>query len=327
MIEYSLNAGEEGGISDVAYLENLEKFTVWLRAQPEVIHVHSYADVIKRLNKNMHGDDAAWYRIPEDRNLAAQYLLLYELSLPFGLDLNDRINIDKSATRISVTVSDMTTTRAKKFVDRSQHWLQTNTPSHMQAVATGAAVMFIHISERNIISMMKGNIVALLLIMTVIIISLRSVKIGALSLIPNALPILATFGIWAVIVGKVGMASATVTSTSLGIIVDDSVHFLTKFLRGRREMKLSPPDALRFTFNTVGHAIVATTVILGIGFSVLATSTFQVNAHMGLLTAIAIVMAFVFDFTLLPALLLIRSKKKGDAYGTKKLQVHSTELN
>ena len=327
VIEYSLSAGEEGGISNVDYLQNLEKFTNWLREQPRVVHVHSYTDVIKRLNKNMHGDDPAWYRIPEDRNLAAQYLLLYELSLPFGLDLNDRINIDKSATRISVTLPDVTTTWARDFVERSHHWLETNTPSHMQAFATGAAVMFIHISARNIISMIKGNIVALLLIMMVIVLSLRSIKIGTLSLIPNALPILVTFGIWAFLVGKVGMASATVTSTSLGIIVDDSVHFLAKFLRGRREMNLSQPDALRFTFDTVGQAIVVTTVILGIGFSVLATSTFQVNAHMGLLTAIAIVMAFVFDFTLLPALLLIGHKKKGDVYETSKLQKQVVEIN
>ena len=314
VIEYSLGSGEKGGINNVAYLRNLEAFTGWLRQAPEVTHVYSYTDIIKRLNKNMHGDDPSWYRIPDDRNLAAQYLLLYELSLPFGLDLNDRINIDKSATRVSVTLPSVTTTRAKEFIDRSQHWLTMNTPSHMQAVATGAAVMFIHISKRNIVSMIKGNILALFLIMALIIISLKSIKIGALSLLPNALPILVTFGVWALIVGKVGMAAATLTSTSLGIIVDDSVHFLTKFLRGRRELKLSRSQALRFTFDTVGPAIIATSVILVIGFAVLATSTFQVNAHMGLLTVIAIVMAFVFDFTLLPALLLIGHKEKETAY-------------
>ena len=105
MIEYSADAGSPGAISDPAYLAGLEKFTGWLRAQPEVTHVYSYSDVIKRLNKNLHGDEAGWYRIPDDRELAAQYLLLYELSLPYGLDLNDRISVDKSATRVTATVA------------------------------------------------------------------------------------------------------------------------------------------------------------------------------------------------------------------------------
>ena len=105
-----------------------------------------------------------------------------------------------------------------------------------------------------------------------------------LSLIPNALPILVTFGLWAVFVGQVGMAAATVTSTSLGIIVDDTVHFLSKYLRARREEGLNQAEAVRYAFDAVGQAIIITTVILVIGFSVLATSTFLINSQMGLLT-------------------------------------------
>lgn len=313
-LEYSVPAGGEGNISNAEYLDHLEKFTHWLRSQPEVVHVYSYADIIKRLNKNMHGDDPAWHKIPEDRNLAAQYLLLYELSLPFGLDLNDRISVDKSATRVTVSLPEISTLRVRQFIERSQNWLTVNAPAYMGTRPTGATVMFSYISERNIRSMFKGNLMALGLIALVIIFSLRSLRLGLLSLIPNTLPILITFGLWGLFVGQVGMAAATVASTSLGIIVDDTVHFLAKYLRGRRELKLNEPDAVKYAFDTVGQAIIATTIILGIGFAVLATSTFLINAQMGLLTAMAIVIAFLFDFTVLPAILLVGHQQKGEAY-------------
>jgi predicted RND superfamily exporter protein len=303
-IEFSVESGEPGGISNPDYLVHLDAFTDWLRAQSEVRHVYSYTDIIKRLNRNMHGDDVSWYALPNDRDLAAQYLLLYEMSLPFGLDLNDRINIDKSATRVTATLDEVTTVQLREFLTRSEAWLRDNTPAAMHANPTSASVMFAHISERNINSMLRGNVIAVVLIAMIMAMALRSVAMGALSILPNAVPVLMTFGLWAVLVGQVGMASATVTATALGIVVDDSVHLLTKFLRGRREKALSREDAIRYAFRTVGPAIMTTTLILTTGFSVLAASTFKVNAEMGLLTAIAIVLALIFDFLFLPALLL-----------------------
>ena len=194
-------------------------------------HVYSYTDIIKRLNKNMHGDDPAWYRIPDDRELAAQYLLLYELSLPYGLDLNDRISIDKAATRVTATVEDVPTVEFRDVLVRAQDWLAREAPAYMAADPTGASVMFAYISERNIMSMLRGNVMAVVLISLVMIVALRSVGLGLLSLVPNVVPILLAFGVWALLVRQVGMAAATVSATALGIVVDDSVHFLTKYLR------------------------------------------------------------------------------------------------
>ncbi|MFQ5527324.1 MAG: outer membrane lipoprotein-sorting protein [Thermoanaerobaculia bacterium] len=304
LVEFSVPALEPEGVSEPEYLSRLESFTGWLRDQPEVTHVYSYADIIKRLNKNLHSDDEAFYRIPDNRQLAAQYLLLYELSLPFGLDLNNRINVDKSATRVTATIGDLSTRETRDFLERAEGWLAGNTPEYMHETPTGASVMFSHISDRNIKSMLKGNVLAVLLIAGVMVFALRSWKLGALSLIPNAVPILMTFGIWALLVGKVGMAAATVSASSLGIIVDDTVHFLAKYLRARREQGLDAAGAVRYAFKTVGVAIVTTSVILTAGFLVLAMSTFRINFELGLLTAIAIVIALVTDFLLLPSLLL-----------------------
>jgi len=308
LVEYSLDSGETGGISDPEYLEALDRFSGWLRGQPEVTHVYSYADVIKRLNRNMHGDDPAWNRLPDDRELAAQYLLLYELSLPFGLDLNDRISVDRSATRVTASVGEVSTVAVRDLIGRAKTWLRENVSAGVTAKATGATVMFSHISQRNINSMLTGNVLALLMIAGIMMLSLRSVAIGGLSLLPNAVPILATFGAWALVVGQVGMAAATVTATSLGIVVDDTVHFLAKYLRARRERGLDRPDAIRYAFTTVGRAILGTTVILAFGFGVLAFSTFRVNEQMGLLTALTILIALPVDLLLLPALLMIGHK-------------------
>ena len=181
--EFSIKAKEVGGIAEPEYLNNLEAFTKWAESQPEVLHVYDMGDVYKRLNKNMHGDDETFYTIPQDRELAAQYMLLYEMSLPYGLDLNDRISLDKSETRVTITVADLPTVQFRAFVARAEQWLQSNTPQYMHAVATSPTVMFSYISERNINSMMLGNIVALVSICIIIGFALRSFSMGLFSMI------------------------------------------------------------------------------------------------------------------------------------------------
>lgn len=308
-IEFSIEAKESGGISEPLYLQKLDEFTEWMRTQPEVEHVFSYTDIVKRLNRNMHGDNPEWYKIPESRGLAAQYLLLYEMSLTYGLDLNDRINIDKSATRVTATLGDMTTLQTRAFLEHAEAWLEENAPEYMHAKATGATVMFTFISSRNIHQMLTGNVLAIALISIVMIIALRSFGIGILSIIPNSVPILVTFGIWTLTFGQIGMASAIVSAVALGIVVDDTVHFLSKYLRARREKNMSKEEALEYAFQTVGVALIVTTIILTLGFLIMALSSFEPNKQLGLMTSTNMVMALVFDFTLLPALLLIGTKK------------------
>ena len=303
-IEYSLAAKESGGISEPDYLQDLEKFANWLREKPEVDHVYAMTDVFKRLNKNMHNDDQDYYRIPDNRELSAQYLLLYEMSLPYGLDLNDRINVDKSATRLTVTLADLSTKDLRDFVAHIETWTKANLPDYMQTTATGPVVLFSYISERNIEGMTKGNILALLLISLLIGLALKSMRIGLISLLPNLAPVFMGFGIWAIFVGQINMAAAMVTAVSLGIIVDDTVHFLSKYYRARKEKGLKGEEAIRYAFTTVGPALVVTTITLLFGFGILAYSSFAVNSVLGILTSIVIVCALVADFLLLPPMLL-----------------------
>ncbi|MCI5048033.1 MAG: MMPL family transporter [Aquisalinus sp.] len=309
-VEFSIPAAEPGGIAEPDYLNRLEAFTEYLRQQDNVTHVYSVTDIIKRLNKNLNRDDPAFYRIPDDRELAAQYLLLYELSLPYGLDLNDRINIDKSASRLTVTLSGYASTAAtKEFLGLAKAWLEENAPD-MQAPPTSPQVMFTYIADRNMESMVSGTIVAIIAISLIMMIALRSFSMGLLSLIPNALPILAAFGAWALLVGFVGFSVAAVAAVSLGIVVDDTVHFLTKYIRARRERDLSVEDSIRFAFDTVGLALVVNTIILACGFAVLMFSSFKINAEMGLLTTLSIIFALILDFFFLPPLLMLLGRDK-----------------
>lgn len=303
-IDFSLQGRDgAGSVSDPEYLRTLDAFTSWLREQPKVTHVFSYSDIIKRLNRNMNNEDPAFFGVPLDRDLAAQYLLLYELSLPYGLDLNDRINIDKSASRITVSVAPIETSQTKLLLAGADAWLAENAPDY-EYVATSPQVMFTYIADRNMQSMVLGTVIAIFAISLVIMFALRSFSLGALSIIPNGLPILSAFGAWAILVGEVGFSVASVGSISLGIVVDDTVHLLAKYRLARTEKGMSAEDAIRYSFENVGMAILANTVILVAGFMVLTMAAFKPTVDMGMLTAMAMIAALILDFLLLPALLL-----------------------
>jgi predicted RND superfamily exporter protein len=303
-IDYSLSSGEAGALNEPAFLKKVEEFAEWYREQPEVVHVNVFTDVMKRLNMNLHGDDREYYRLPEERDLAAQYLLLYEMSLPYGLDLNNQIDIDKSATRMNVTVENLRTKQLLELELRARDWLMENAPESMQTQGASPSIMFGNIGMRNIKSMLSGTTLALVLISFILIVAFRSVTIGLVSLIPNLLPAAAAFGVWALLVGEVGVSLSIVVSMTLGIVVDDTIHFLSKYLRARREKNLNAADAIRYAFSTVGTALWVTTIVLIAGFSVLAFSSFKMNAGMGLLTAITIALALWLDFLFLPPFLL-----------------------
>lgn len=302
--EFSIPAAGSGGIAEPAYLGTLDSFAAWYRQQENVSQVNTLADVMKRLNKNMHGDDPAYYEIPDSRELAAQYLLLYEFSLPYGLDLNNQINVDKSATRVTVTTRDVPTKELRALIEKGERWLEENAPEYMRVQAASPTVMFAHISERNIKSMLGGTILAVFAISLLLALALRSVKYGLISLIPNLVPAILGFGLWSMIYGEMGLSLAMVTGMTLGIVVDDTAHFLSKYLRARREKGYSAEEAARYAFRTVGKALIVTTVILVVGFSILGLSSFRLNSWMGQLTAIVIVFALLADFVLLPALLM-----------------------
>lgn len=308
-IEYSIGSGESGGISNPVYLNKLNEFEKWLNQQPEVVHVNAFSEIAKRVNKSMHGDNESFYAIPKTRNEAAQYLLLYELSLPFGLDLNNQINVDKSETRVTVTIKNIKSSELIAFSKRGEAWLKNNTPDYMHSIGVSPMLMFSNLGFRQAESMLKGNIIAIILISFVLMLALKNFKLGLLSIIPNVTPVFIGFGIWALYKGQINQGMVIVFGMTLGIIVDDTVHFMSKFLRARRELGYTAKEAVVYAFETIGKALVTTTLVLLAGFAVLATSSFAVNNYMAKITIIIILSALIIDFVLLPSLLILTSKK------------------
>ncbi|MEM7525155.1 MAG: MMPL family transporter, partial [Pseudomonadota bacterium] len=302
LLEFPIDSGVEQGINDPAYLESVSDFTDWLRAQPEIINVRSLTDTIKRLSMNMHADDPSYERIPSNAEEASQYLFLYELSLGYGMDLTDQVDVNRQVVRISFNMRDVSTADMREITERAKGWLSENAPT-LNAAPTGIVHVFNLISYRDTRAMLTGTAVALVLISAIIMFALRDIRIGFISLIPNLLPAVTAFGLWGYGVGTVTLAIAVVLAATLGIVVDDTVHFLSKYAKARREGK-SAEDAVRYAFSSVGMALTVTTIGLVAGFFILAQSGFAVNGDLAKLTTITITIALVADFLLLPALLI-----------------------
>ncbi len=314
ILEYSLRSVTEGGVTDPVFLSEVSEFAQWFRQQPPVRSVSVITDTFRQLNKSMNGDNPAYYKIPESRELAAQYLLLYELSLPQGLDLNNQIDLSRSETRVSVSAETLDSRQLLELNAQAEAWLTENATHVASVNSTGPSALFAYIGQRNIRAMLIGTVAVLVAISAILLFALRSLRVGLISIVPNLIPAAAGFGIWGLTVGQVGLSLSVVVAMTIGIVVDDTVHFLSKYLRARREYGQSPEDAMRHAFETAGQALFTTTVVLVAGFLIFSLSHFVPTAQVGILTSMIIGFALVADLTLLPALLLLadRSARKGE---------------
>ena len=326
MVEISVKTGKASGINDPQYLRTISDFSDWLRARPETDHVNTITDTLKRLNKNMHGDDPSWYKLPDSQEMSAQYLLLYEMSLPYGLDLNNQLDVDKSSSRIVLTLKNMTSNELINIEQEMMQWFAKNAPQYDVDFAS-PSLMFAHIGQRNITSMLIGTTLALILISILLGIALKSVRFGLISLLPNLAPAAVGFGIWALYSGQVGLGLSVVIGMTLGIVVDDTVHFLSKYLHARRDKGANSKEAVHYAFDNVGRALWVTTFVLVLGFMVLAQSSFKMNADMGFLTALTIFVALVIDFLFLPPLLMLLDKQKTSENGRAITAANSANKN
>ena len=311
-IDYMVPSGEPGGAMEPEYLNNLDRFTSWLEQQPEVIYVSAYTDVIKRLNRDLNGGDPEFYQVPDSRELTSQYTLMYELSLPQGLGLESQLDINKEYARVVLMLKNIGSHLVLDFNDRAQAWMRDNWPEAMRARGTGMDILFGRVTMKNIESMLTGAALALVSVSLLLILALRSWWYGFLSLLPNLLPAGMAFGLWALISGEIGLAVSVVACMTLGIVVDDTVHFLSKYVRAKREHGLGTAEAVRYAFRTVGVALIATSVVLVANFAVIGTSNFYPNSSMGQLSAITIAMALVVDFFFfVPLLIVLDQHRRG----------------
>lgn len=308
-IEYIISASKEGGITDPNFLKQLDGFENWALEMPEIIHVSSIVPLFKKMNFHMNGgsdsEQEKFLTIAGNGNLNAQYLLMYEMSLPVGLDLNDRIDIAKQATRLTITARDLTSRQMRDLDLKVSHKLRKMNLIGPREGGTGIPLMFANLSERNIKSMLMGIAFALVVVSVVITIAFKSLKLGFISFIVNILPIILGFGVWGWMYQYVGVSLTVVAAIAFGIVVDDSIHFITKYNKEMNEKNENLVTALKATYVGVGGALIMTSSILVMGFATLSFSEFQPTWGLGLISVIMIFIALFYDFLLLPALLVM----------------------
>ena len=299
-----------GSVSEPEFLRKIDNFVKWLETQDEVNHVTSLAHTMKNLNRSMHGDDPEWETIPESEELSSQYLFFYEMSLPMGLDLNSSISQDRASTKISANLDDMSGQEFLKFDKKVRAHIQENNLTEIISPAAGFRVVFSHISMVIVNSLLFGVFLGLLLITILLGLFFRSIPFGILSAFPNVLPIGAAFGIWALYDGQVGFMVAVGMGSTLGIIVDFTVHLLSKYDLARREMGQSPEEAVVFAFESVGFALIVMTIVISLGFLVLNLVNFMPLHDFARFSTISFVMALIIDFLLFPNLLVKFDKRQ-----------------
>jgi hypothetical protein len=301
-LQFSFTAPEGTNVFDPDFLRRVERFQDWLEAQPEVVASGAIVGILKRLNQALNRDDPAFHRLADSREANAQLMMFYELSLPVGRDLNGVIDINRRATLLTAVLRTDHAREVRGLAARADAWLAGNEPA-LEGRATGGSIAFARLSQRNNAQMLWGLGAVLLMVSGVMLFTLRSLRYGLISLVPNVLPALLAFGFWGFTVGDVNLGSTIVTTMTFGIVVDDTTHLLMHYLR-RRRAGAGAEAALRETFAGVGPAIVITSLALMVGFAIMMLSGFAVNQHVGMLTLFVIGFALLADLFLLPPVLL-----------------------
>ena len=304
----NMSSEKTDGITSPKYLEKLDEFAKWLEAQDEVTTVTTVADVIKTLNKNMNGGSEEYYSIPNDKSLNAQYLLLYEFSVPYGMDLKNQMTADKAESRLLIRMNMITSRESILFNEKVNLWNEENLGTFKSRGVVGIPIMMPYVYRENTNGLMRGLLFSFSLIVIVIGLSLRSFRFGLISIVPNIVPFILAYGILAMFTHTVSFSHTVSILISIGLVVDATIHFLTKFKKANT-LNLSQEDAIQYCFKYVGYPIVIASICLFCGFLFLLQSSFMTNFILGGMCALIIIIALFVDLLLLPALLLLFGKK------------------
>ncbi len=304
----NMDSGEVDGITDPNYLRKLDDFATWLESQDEVVTVATVADVIKTLNKNMNKGSDEFYSIPNNKALNAQYFLMYEFSVPYGMDLKDQMTADKSESRLLIRLNNFTSIQSRDFHQRTKDWIKDNLGSYQSDGIAGIPIMFPYVYQENTNGLLRGLVFSFGIIIIVIGFTLRSIRFGLISVIPNIVPFILAYGVLSIFTKIVTFSHTVAILIAIGLVVDATIHFLTKYKKANL-MNLSSYDAIQYCYKYVGYPIIVASVCLFCGFLFLLQSSFQTNFILGGMCALIIIFALIIDLLLLPSILLIFGKK------------------
>jgi predicted RND superfamily exporter protein len=300
---YSVHSGEYYGITQTEFLTQVDNFSQWLEGQPEASFVASYTDYLRNRNKAEHDDDEAWNVLPTDQLQVIDYLVGYQLVQEIEPSLEPIFNTDYSAIRLSVGTSNLTNGELLIFNDRIDAWIDANLKPEYEVMHGDNSILFARLDQNISIELMQGFTVSFLLITLTMLIGLKSVRYGLLSIMPNLFPATIVFGFWGLFVGELNPYILMLFSISIGLVVDDSVHILSKYISARRE-GADPEDAVNYSLDKAGSAITITTLSLAIGTMILIFSNTFHFQNMAMLLTPIIVVALFLDLLFLPPLLI-----------------------
>lgn len=307
--ELILEAGGPDKAKDPAFLKKVSQFNDWLRDLEPVNNTVSILDILKKMNKVLNSDNEEFYRIPDTQDQVAQYLFLYTLSLPPGMDINDRISLDYSSTRISLLWTVYDTTNWAIYRDKIKAKAK---ELGLKLTIAGKANVFQDMIDYVVGTFIRSIIMAMVFVSLCLMVFFRSIKIGLISLLPNVLPL--TFGAatMAIFDMDLNLGTSLVASVCLGIAVDDTIHFLANYFK-YQEAGENQKDNITTIFRYTGSALVITTLILSSAFGLYVFGDFLPNVNFGILCSVTLLSALVVDLIFLPAFLMVfdRKEKKG----------------
>lgn len=298
--EFMISTGLEDGIKDPAFLLKVEAFKKWLEEYPFVDKTIDIVDIVKEMNQSLHGGDPDYFRIPDDKEAVAQLLFLYTLSLPQGMDLNNRMSLDYETMRMSVLWRIHTSKEWGQWIEVIEKKAQ---EMGLDLVVTGKTNLFQKMMSYVVITFAKSIVTASFLVCILMMLLFGSWKIGLISLLPNFLPLIIGGGFMYMTGMSLNIGTAIVASVCLGIAVDDTIHFLSQFYHWRTQGK-TREEALTQVMTFTGSALIVTTVILVFAFGLFVLGSFTPNVNFGVMCAFILTVALIVDMVFLPALLI-----------------------
>ncbi|OVE81511.1 hypothetical protein BVY04_03080 [bacterium M21] len=305
-LELTLDSQKEGGAKEPEFLNRVLELQRRLEAHEGTGRGLSLADYLMEINEKLNDGETGAYKLPDSRGLVAQYLLLYSNAGP-SEDLSDMISFDETKLRLSVILKSRPASITKKWVDEIRTMLTKDFPE-LNASLTGRTVMFNNMDAYVQEGLISSFSIAFVLIIICFFVLLRSVKYGILAMLPSVFPILVAGGVMGMLNIYLDFATMMIAAVTMGIAVDDTVHFLWHYVQGRRKGMVRS-EAVDFAIGHSGKAILLTSMILWCGFGMLVFSTFVPNIYFGVFGSLIILMALVGDLLVMPALIACRDRR------------------
>lgn len=261
----------------------------------------SVMDLINALDVAVRGPEAP--PLPWTRDRIAQYLLILDMSQGGSESLQPYLSGPRDMLRVACYADDQGTAGVLRLKDNLAQVATQVLPKDSLLHITGPLVITSSALTLIVRDMLSSLALAMLVILVVMGLLFRSARIGLLALVPNAVPILMTLGAMGWFGLSLRPGTAVIFSMALGLAVDNSIHFLSRYreeLRGRQDLSAAIEAAVRGT----GRPILYTTIMLSLGLAVLLLSDFVAMQQLAILGSVTFVSAMVVDLLLLPVLLL-----------------------